>query len=158
MTTRSVRRTLERVPPPIYFVACLVAGWGLGLVRPLPLGLTRTYRQLFVALPLFLVAALLGLWALRLFGQRRTSNAPFTTPTALLTSGPYRVSRNPMYLSQLLILSALGALLNSSWVLAFVPVLGFALNRFIIPGEEARLHEAFGERYEAYRREVRRWL
>lgn len=158
METRSLRHILERVPPPIYFVSCLLAGWAIGLVRPLPLGLARTSQQLVVALPLFLVAALLGLWALRLFGQKHTSNAPFTEPTALLTSGPYRVSRNPMYLAQLLILTALGALLNSCWVLAFVPVLGFALHHFIIPGEEARLRNAFGERYEAYRRQVRRWL
>lgn len=151
-------RALERVPPPLYFVACLLAGWGLGLVRPLPLGLTRTSDQLLVALPLFLVAAFLGLRALRLFRQQDTSNAPFTTPTALLTSGPFRLTRNPMYLSQLLILTAIGALLDSWWALAFVPVLAFALDRYIIPGEEARLRQAFGERYAAYCDEVRRWV
>jgi protein-S-isoprenylcysteine O-methyltransferase Ste14 len=153
-----MRPTLERVPPPFYFATCLVLGVALDLLRPLSLGLADTPRQLAVAVPLLLLGALLGLWALRTFRLVGTPNAPFTEPTHLLTSGPFQYSRNPMYVAQLLILAALGAFLNTPWVLAFVPVLALALDRFIIPGEEARLQHAFGAPYLTYTHQVRRWL
>jgi protein-S-isoprenylcysteine O-methyltransferase Ste14 len=63
-----------------------------------------------------------------------------------------------MYLAHLLILAAIGVLLNSAWALVAVPILAFMLGTFIIPHEERRLRLAFGERYEAYARRVRRWL
>lgn len=155
---QSPRKTLESVPPPVYFATCLVAGVALGWLHPLSFGLTETVQQVAVALPPFLLGAVTGLWGLRSFRRAATSHRPFTVPNELVTTGPFRFSRNPLYLSQLLILTALSALLDSPWVLAFVPVLALALDRFIIPGEEARLSKAFGERYAAYCARVRRWL
>ncbi len=76
----------------------------------------------------------------------------------LLDAGPFRFSRNPSYVGELLILGALAALCNSAWVPAFVPVLALAFDRLVIPGEEARLGRVFGERWTEYCGRVRRWL
>jgi protein-S-isoprenylcysteine O-methyltransferase Ste14 len=158
MAITSLRATLEKVPPLVFFAACLLSGWALGLVWPLSLGLEERRLRLPLALPLFLLASLIGVWALYTFRLGHTSNMPFTTPSQLLTSGPFRFTRNPLYVSTLLILTSLSALLDSPWVLASVPVLAFALGRFIIPGEEARLRQAFPADYTAYALRVRRWL
>lgn len=146
------------MPPPVSFAAFLFAGIGLGWLRPWSLGLSTTGAQLVWAVPPFGVGAALGLWALREFRRAGATNAPFAEPTALVTSGPFGFSRNPLYLAHLLILTALAGLLDSAWVLLFVPAHAAVLDRLVIRGEEARLQRAFGERYRSYCLCVRRWV
>ena len=153
-----MKARLERVPPAVFFFACLLMGWALGRVRPAPLGLQDVQTRLALGLSLVTLAAVLAIWALAGFSRSHTTPAPFGTPTSLLTSGPFRFSRNPLYVALVLALAGLSAVLDSAWVLASAPLLVVALNRFIIPGEEARLHEVFGERYVEYSGRVRRWL
>lgn len=150
--------SMKRIPPPLLFAASLLLGIALNILRPLSLGLTSLATQLAVALPLLLTAAVCGLSALETLRRAGTPNAPFATPTALLTTGPFRVSRNPMYVSHLLILGSLAAFLDSAWLLVFIPIHGALLNRFVIPGEEARLEQAFGSAWVQYSQQVRRWL
>jgi protein-S-isoprenylcysteine O-methyltransferase Ste14 len=97
-------------------------------------------------------------WALGLFRRRGTTFEPFGQPAALVTTGPYRISRNPMYLGMLLVMVG-GALLAGSAPALVAPV-GFVLtmNATQIPQEEAALEAAFGPAYRTYRRRVRRWL
>ncbi len=158
MSFKSLKAALERVPPPVFFFACLLLGWALGFTWPLSLGLKALPVRLALALPLFLLAVSIGVWAFHTFRRGRTSPMPFGTPAELLTSGPFRLSRNPLYVALILSLTAFSALLDSAWVLASVPVLALALDHFIIPGEEARLRQVFGDRYTAYSGKVRRWL
>ena len=158
MSSRSLKAALERVPPPVFFFACLLLGWALGFAWPLSLGLETLPVRLTLALPLFLLAVSIGVWALHTFRRGHTSPMPFGTPAELLTSGPFRLSRNPLYVALILSLTAFSTLLDAAWVLASVPVLALALDHFIIPGEEARLREVFGDRYTAYSERVRRWL
>ena len=158
MNAKRIKGFLVRVPPPVFFFTCLLVGWGLGRARPASVGLDALSIRLPIALSLFALASILGMGALVVFSRRRTSPMPFGTPTALLTSGPFRLSRNPLYVALVIVLSGFGVLLDSVWVLAAVPLLALALNTFIIPGEEARLREVFGEQYLAYCSRVRRWL
>lgn len=158
MRSKSLKAVLERVPPPVFFFACLLLGWALNFNWPLSLGLKTLSVRLALALPLFLLALLIGLWAFYTFWQSRTSPMPFRTPTAMLTSGPFRLSRNPLYVAAVVCLTAFSPLLDSAWVLVTVPALVFALNHFIIRGEEARLRQIFGDQYNAYAGRVRRWL
>jgi protein-S-isoprenylcysteine O-methyltransferase Ste14 len=158
MSSKSLKAAFERVPPPVFFFACLLLGSALGLAWPLSLGLEALRVRLALALPLFLLAVSVGVWALHMFRRGRTSPMPFSTPAELLTSGPFRLSRNPLYVALILSLTAFSALLDSAWVLASVPVLALALGHFIIPGEEARLRQVFGDQYTTYSRRVRRWL
>ena len=78
--------------------------------------------------------------------------------SALLTSGPFRWTRNPLYLGLAILLACFGVLLDSAWMLSLTPVLVLLLDRLVIAREELRLRAQFGEEYEAYTRGVRRWL
>lgn len=158
MSTKPLKETFERIPPAVYFFVCLISGWGLGLAWPVPLGFKTVFAQLAFGGPLCLAAISIGAWTIHHFRRRRTSLEPFSTPAELLTSGPFRFSRNPLYVALALTLIAIGVFLDSAWVLASVLVLVFALNHFIIPAEEARLREIFGGQYTAYSDRVRRWI
>lgn len=100
----------------------------------------------------------LMIWAAAVFGKAGTGFQLQTGGTVLVTSGPFRFSRNPMYLGMLLWLTGLAVLLGS--LIAFVfPVLFFLLAHcLIIPMEEKKMEQAAKEQYTIYRKHVRRWL
>jgi protein-S-isoprenylcysteine O-methyltransferase Ste14 len=94
-------------------------------------------------------------------GEFRKANTGFQLKTggsSLVTSGPFRYSRNPMYLGMLLWLAGLAVLLGS--ILPFLfPLVFFVLaNFFVIPPEEKKLRQTFGERFITYQERVRRWV
>lgn len=152
------RGLFESVPPPVYFLLCLLAGWALGYVQRWQLGMEYLSLRLALGGALVGLAAALGAWCLVLFRRAQTSPLPFETPKALLTSGPFRLSRNPLYVALGLVLAAFAVVLDNAWVLLFVPLLVLALDRLIVPGEEAALRAGFGADYVTYCRQVRRWL
>ncbi len=145
------------MPPPMLFFACLLAGWGLGFWKPLSLGLSTVPVRLALAIPLFVLVAAIVSWAFRLFRRHGTSVSPSGDPSALITSGPYRFSRNPLYAATVLTLLAFSVLLDSAWILGFVPVLVLLLDVLVIRREEALLLQKFGDRFVAYSARVRRW-
>jgi protein-S-isoprenylcysteine O-methyltransferase Ste14 len=106
----------------------------------------------------WLGGAILGAWALLAFKRHHTTPEPNGVATALLTSGPFRMSRNPLYLTLISLLTGFGLALDSGWVLLMVPLLALLLDRLVIAREEARLAAQFGEPYRVYLRRVRRWL
>lgn len=158
MRPGSARSFLAHVPPSVFFFACLLAGWSLDRSWRFELGLDSLLLRLVLGGSLIALAAALGVWSLMLFRRARTTPLPFGTPTALLTSGPFRFFRNPLYVALGLVLAAFSALLDNGWILAFLPLLALALDRCIVPGEESRLRELFGETYIAYCGRTRRWL
>lgn len=101
---------------------------------------------------------LLAAWGIITLRSRNTTILPGQLPSALVTTGPFVVSRNPIYLGDLLI--ATGAAMVLSSLSAFIaPVLFFmVVNTVVITFEEQNLQAAFGDSYEEYRNLVRRWL
>jgi len=87
-----------------------------------------------------------------------THAAPRSPTTALVTSGPFRVSRNPIYIAYALFTVAILLVANSAWGLPFSALAVVVVDRLVISDEEARLRDAFGEQYDDYRHRVRRWL
>ncbi len=100
----------------------------------------------------------LALAALGLFRRRGTTHHPFERPSALVTTGPYRFTRNPMYVGVTSVLAGVAVLSGSLWLL--IPPVAFVLwiDRVQIPFEETLLLRQFGPDYEAYRSRVRRWV
>jgi protein-S-isoprenylcysteine O-methyltransferase Ste14 len=133
-------------------------GSGLESWKALPTGWTWFEARLWAALVLFGGAASYAGWGIVLFQVKKTTVVPFGTASTLVTSGPFRVSRNPLYVSLVVTLAAFGVLLDSAWYLLMAGLLVGALDRFVIPQEELRLHELFGREYAEYAARVRRWL
>ena len=150
--------TAERsLQPPLLFLGCLLLGVGLRYIHPLGLGLPSVVRLSLGALLLFL-AALHGGWGLLTFKRMGTTPEPNGVASALLTSGPFRWTRNPLYLGLAILLACFGVLLDSAWTLCLTPVLVLLLDQRVIAREDRRLRAQFGEAYEGYTRRVRRWL
>jgi protein-S-isoprenylcysteine O-methyltransferase Ste14 len=143
--------------PPLLFLGCLLAGWGLGSLHSLPLGLPWNLR-LILGLVLLLVVVVHGGWGLLTFRRMGTTPAPNGQVSALLVSGPFRWTRNPLYLALTTFFVWVGVMLDSAWMLCLTPVLVLLLERLVIVREEARLQSQFGDEYRAYTRRVRRWL
>jgi protein-S-isoprenylcysteine O-methyltransferase Ste14 len=111
-----------------------------------------------LGLPLILAGVLLDVWAASLFRERRTSFKLQGGAASLITDGPFGFSRNPMYLGITAALLGLAVFLGSLMAVLY-PALFFVLFQFVvIPMEEKRMEEAFGEEYRDYKRKVRRWL
>ncbi len=149
-------------PPPFVYAAAFIAG--LLLQRKWPLFITEpgqgTARGVVLTAGLVLLLTFLGLAgsAFFRFGRARTTFIPNRPASALVTNGPYRISRNPMYLAFALGYTGLELLVNTWWPLFFLPLVLLAIDRLVIAREERYLASAFPEEYDAYRRRVRRWL
>ncbi|MFB9262766.1 methyltransferase family protein [Bradyrhizobium erythrophlei] len=146
-----------KLPPPIWTLIYLLLGaalsWSLGWPRPSGLPLPP------LGMALVVIAFVPPVWALVLFRREGTEIEP-TSPAnrTLVTSGPYRFTRNPMYLG--LVLLALGiALWVGAWPMFLAPIAVFATTNWVhIPFEEAKMRRQFGASYDDYTARVRRWV
>jgi protein-S-isoprenylcysteine O-methyltransferase Ste14 len=98
------------------------------------------------------------MWARILFTSRHTTLFVGRRSSQLVCDGPFRCSRNPMYVGVIVFLLGLALWVGTWPFYTAAPATFLFLNVFHIPREERLLHESFGERYLAYSREVRRWL
>lgn len=146
------------VPPPLIYLGFLFAGWGVGVwVGEPSLGLTDLARR-SIALGLLVLGLVLEGWAAGLFKRAGTDVLPWKPSTALVTTGPYRFTRNPIYLGYTITYVGLGVGLDSPMALAFVLPCLIVMEQFVIAREEAYLETRFGSAYRAYLGTVRRWL
>jgi protein-S-isoprenylcysteine O-methyltransferase Ste14 len=152
-------RLLMRVPVPWVFVLTYLIGVALEHVWPLHFGAgASTDMALRVGAIVFTVGAVIAGWGLVTFRKARTTTVPGRASSRLVTWGPYRVSRNPMYVGLAVAYLGEAILLHQVWPPVLLPlVLGY-VNWVVIPVEEAKLTEVFGAEYGSYQRRVRRWL
>lgn len=142
--------------PPILALLYLFVALGLHYLLPSMKIISSPYRFLGIVL----VAGALSLigWAVRVFEQHGTTHKIHETPTVLVVTGPYRVSRNPMYVGISCILLGIAGFVGTLPV--FLAPLAFLLtmNAVCIPREERTLERIFGQAYLDYTDRVRRWL
>jgi len=103
-------------------------------------------------------AACVFAWAAAQFWRERTTIVPAGSPSRLVESGPFRFSRNPIYVADLLATAGIALLGGAVRYWLVVPLLAAALAAVYVPHEEAKLRAAFGAAFDAYAARVRRWL
>ena len=147
------------IPPPLLFVAPLLVSQVFERFWPLlapPPAWQQSLRWIGIAL--IAVGAAHAASAIALFVQSRTTIVPHHRSSALVTSGAYRWTRNPMYVGLTLVYLGVTVLLTSVWALLFLALPLYVMNARVMPMEERQLDAVFGETYARYRARVRRWL
>jgi protein-S-isoprenylcysteine O-methyltransferase Ste14 len=142
-------------PPPLLYVAFFIVGYFLQKALPLPL----IPQMLAVIAGPALVALGVGLalWSAGLFRRRRTSLLPIMPARALVLEGPYRMTRNPMYLGLLLAYLGMAILDQRLWPVFLSPLLVATVNLLVIRKEERYLERKFGDEFVRYMERVGRW-
>jgi protein-S-isoprenylcysteine O-methyltransferase Ste14 len=145
-------------PPPLIYAGGFAAGYGAHRLLPIRLWLEPTTVVSALGWGLLVAGVLLAVGAAYLFRRAGTTPNPAKPASALVIWGPYRFTRNPMYVGMTVLYCGGTLLLNDPWPLAFLPVVTALVQRYVIAREEAYLERKFGDVYRAYKTRVRRWL
>jgi protein-S-isoprenylcysteine O-methyltransferase Ste14 len=143
-------------PPPLIYLGGLAIGFALEIVLPgasLPAIVEWGLGGLLLAAGL----GLLG-WFASSFRRAGTPMPPYEPTTALVTDGPYRLSRNPAYLAFALAYVAIALLADAPWVLVALPLVLALMQRGVIEREERYLERRFGQDYRSFKARTRRWI
>jgi len=145
------------IRPPLAWALAVIAGLGLDWLVPLrflPAGLPAGWLGVIV----FVLALALFAWAIVTI-TRAGSNVPGNRPTTVIVdSGPYRFTRNPIYLGMFLGLIGLAIAFDNPWLLMMLAVFAPIIRYGVVAREETYLERKFGDVYRGYRARVRRWL
>lgn len=148
-----------RIFPPFIFAGAFAFGYTAHRFVPVHLW-PDTPPPIARAVAWGLLAAWVGLGGSAVFLFRRAGTTPNPTKptTAIVVHGPYRFTRNPMYLGLVALYVSLTLFVNALWPLVLLPVVVALVQRQVIAREEAYLDAKFGDDYRAYKSRVRRWL
>lgn len=158
MPTEPLSNAGVRFPPPLIYVLGLVLAFALGKIAPLWLVAPEPRWMFRLGIVLAAAGFFFGLWGAVTFRRHGTAVVPFHPATAIVDSGPYRLTRNPMYVGLAGSYVGCSLLLDSWWAFALLPVVITIIDRQVIAREERYLASAFGAVYESYRGRVRRWI
>jgi len=145
-------------PPMLYLTGILTAMLAGRIAALAPIPQPYGFALSSIGLVILLAAVMLDVWAVRTLMERQTPVLDSRSARHLVTCGPFRFSRNPIYLAYTLFAVGLGLISGNSWffVAAFVSL---AATRLIaIPREERHLEARFGFDYDSYRKRTRRWI
>lgn len=145
-----------RLPPPIIYVVAIGLGAILQKLLPLPIG--GGLLRVLTAWLLVALWAVIAAISFQAFWKARTSVVPIRPATALVETGPYRFTRNPMYVSLVALTLGAGLWMNTWWVIILLIPAVVVIDRLVISREEAYLRRRFGAAYDSYRQRVRRWV
>ncbi len=150
---------LMNISVPWMYVLTFLVGVGLQYLVPLTIYAADVLLiGRIVGIVLIAGGVLLAFSSLGIFRAAHTTTVPFERPSKLVTWGAYRFTRNPMYLGLALIYVGVAGVQTQIWPVILLLLLAIYIDRVVIPVEEARLREVFGEAYEQYCARVRRWV
>jgi protein-S-isoprenylcysteine O-methyltransferase Ste14 len=144
------------VRPPLVYLASLVTGSLLELAMPVPFVPRGLAAPLGV--PVVAVAIVMFIYAVKEFRAAGTPVPARKPTTVIVRTGPYRLSRNPIYLAFSLLQLGIAIWANSLWLIATLVAAVGLIHLVVIPREEQYLERRFGAAYVAYKTSVRRWL
>jgi protein-S-isoprenylcysteine O-methyltransferase Ste14 len=143
-------------PPPLIYLGGLAVGFGLEALLDSPSVPGAVAWPVGAAL--MVTGGVLARSFFRSFGRAGTPVSPYSTPTTLVTTGAYRLGRNPGYLGMALVYTGIAMTAGALWALAPLVVVLVLIDRGVIVREERFLERKFGEDYLRYKRRTRRWL
>jgi protein-S-isoprenylcysteine O-methyltransferase Ste14 len=141
--------------PPLLFALPVVFGWLLSRIVPLP-ALPEWVRT--IGLIVVVLSAIPGAWAMLVMLRNGVNPEPHVPTRALVLSGPFRYTRNPIYLTYVLFVAGVALFAGNLWMLVLLVPTVIVAHYGIIVREERYLSRRFGAPYDAYRQRVRRWL
>jgi protein-S-isoprenylcysteine O-methyltransferase Ste14 len=150
----TVRKT--KMVPPVWLALSLIAMTALSWLAPIAHLIPRPWNWLGI---LFILAGVaLAVSGAGLFRRHNTGVVPFSPATRLVSEGPYRFTRNPMYLGMVMLLVGVATMCGtlSPWVV--IPIFAWWIDRRFIAQEEVMLADVFGEDYLRFKQRVRRWI
>jgi len=145
------------VRPPVAWALVFIAGLGVDWLYPLRF-VPQSVPAVWIGGAVFSVGLVLAIWAITTIRRAGTQVETYKPTTAIVENGPYRFTRNPIYLGMFLGQTGLAIGFNSAWILAMLVPFYFVIRFGVIAREEAYLEHKFGEVYLAYKSRVRRWL
>jgi protein-S-isoprenylcysteine O-methyltransferase Ste14 len=146
------------IPPPIIFFALILIGFIAQWLFPFNLMSYKWPTRLIIGIPLFIAAGLIAINALMIMKKNKTA-INFNNPTTkFIVEGSFRFTRNPLYLSLLLVMDTIVIIANSAWHLIAFILLFLFFNFGVVAREEQYLENNFGEEYIQYKNRVRRWI
>ena len=151
-------RFLLHVPVPWVFVLNYLFGVAVERLSPIVISPQAAQVSPISGAVLFAVGAVIAGWGLVLFRKAKTTTVPGKSSAQLVTSGPYRFTRNPMYVGLTFAYLGEAGLLRQVWPAILLPLTIAYVNWTVIPVEEAKLEEVFPGAYQQYRSRVRRWI
>lgn len=143
-------------PPPLIYGGALAAGLLAHRLRPAPFLPPSLSKAL--GWPLLGGGLLLGRFGVRALRGAGTNVNPYKPVTAFVSEGPYRFTRNPLYLGLTLMYGGIAALFNALWAVTLLPLVLGVMQRGVIEHEERYLEHKFGDEYLRYKARVRRWI
>lgn len=149
-----------RIPPPVAGILTVVIGYVLGRIVPILTAYDLAAPRRYWVGGILIAASIgiLGVWPIQLFKKSGQNPTPWSETPEIIVLGPYKLTRNPMYLMMVLISLGFAIIFSEAWILILTPVLAIVLYHIAIKHEEAYLEKAFGEPYRNYRKTVRRWI
>jgi protein-S-isoprenylcysteine O-methyltransferase Ste14 len=151
------RRPATLVLPPLPYALALYASWYLERhVWPLPFNLGVV--SAILGWTLVGVGLFLFVWTLITFLRHHTTVNPYQPASCLVSDGPFRFSRNPIYVGDWFIFGGVMLLMHTLWPLAFAPLVWLIIRFGVIRHEERHLDALFGDEYGKFKQRVRRWL
>jgi protein-S-isoprenylcysteine O-methyltransferase Ste14 len=147
-----------RIPPPVFFFICLAFGLLLEYFFHLRFINISTMPRIVVGLIFIFISGCFAGSAFFVLIKNKTTFNTAKSTIKIVKDGAYRFSRNPLYLSLLLLLSGIAVLMSSTWLLLTIPILYMLFLYQAVKPEEKYLSEKFGEEYLEYAARVRRWL
>lgn len=151
-----LRRVMRIVPVPWVFVLAYLCGVGMEFVVPPHLAVTAWPPYDILGGALLLAGVALAGWGWWTFHRARTTTVPGRVSSQLVTWGPYRFTRNPMYVGLSVAYVGEAGILRQVWPLVFLTLVIAYLNWVVIPVEEEKLREVFGDAFDRYRQRVGR--
>ncbi|MBI1365604.1 MAG: DUF1295 domain-containing protein [Alphaproteobacteria bacterium] len=143
------------IPPPIWALLFFLTGWGAGAA----LRLERALQSTAVGVALVLAGIALAGWGRLTFARAGAEIMPASPKNSVLvTGGPFRFTRNPMYLGILVLMTGLCLIVGTATTLISLAVYVLWTNFVSIPFEEEKMERQFGDDYRAYKKRVRRWI